>query len=335
MKNKMMKKYVSIALTGLFIGSNSHVYAVNLNYENLSFLEEPLAIHLGDTTLELTGLADAAVDVNNDSESDTDASWTSRFQLSAETQLSNNLTIGGAYLGEYVLNDGGEYDDNVAVYVGGIWGVASLGDVTPLVQEETGRQLSVGNSDLRFDEQLGDLTDKGITYTGRLGPSRYAFTVDEDQNFSLGTVYARPIGNKDYRLSFNYRNSQYESSDASTVFDSQGIHVVAALTYGSTVYDFGLGVENLSSVDIDVNRKYASVGVAHKLSVFAFSAEAHVGDIDGQQEISYALGASYDIARGTSLNLGINHSDSQVTTDGVDIVAADETNATLSLTYRY
>lgn len=337
MRNKMTKKHVSMTLMGLILGGNSQAYAVNLNYENLSFLEEPIAVHVGDTTLDLNGLVDAAVDADlgSDSDSDTDAVLTSSFQVTAETQLANSLTVGAAYLGEYVVNDDNDYNDNVAVFVSGIWGEVSLGDVTGIVQEETGRELNVGNGELNFDQQLGGLEDKGITYTGRLGPSRYALTVDEDENFSIGTFFQRPIGNRDYLFSLNYRDSQYNSSDGSVEFDSKGLVFVAALTYGSTVYDFGLGLEDLSSDSINVDRAYASIGVAHKIGVVAFSAEAHLGDIDGQDEVSFALGASYDIARGTSLNLGVNHSDSQVTIDGVDIVNADDTSAILSLTYRY
>ncbi len=333
MEINMMKTSVSLVLCSVAYMNSYQVSAVNLNYDNLSFLEKPIATHIGDTTIELNGLIDGAVDLDEDS--NTDFVLTNRFQVNVETQLANSFTIGGTYLGEYVIDDENEYDDNIALYIGGVAGTASLGDVTALVQEETSRQSRVGNAELNFDSQLGGLADVGITYTGRLGPSRYALTVDEDENYSVGAVYQRPIGNKDYRLSFNYRDSHYESSDESMLFDSRGVHFVGALTYGSTVYDFGLGLERLSSDTVNVDRKYLSAGVSHKVGVLSLSAEAHVGDIEGQQEVSYAVGARYDIARGMSVNLGVNHSDSEVIVEGVNIVDEEDTRAILSFTYRF
>jgi len=172
-----------------------------------------------------------------------------------------------------------------------------------------------------------------LAYIGRIGPSQYLLTVDEDGGFAIGGIFQRPIGNKDYRLSFNFSDSEYELGDGVSL-DSQGLNAVAEFTYGSTVFDIGLGFEKLTFTGTDINRKYISTGVSRKIGVLALSAEAHFGDFDGQDEVAYSLGASYDIARGTSLNLGVNHFDSDIVIDGTTLLEED-TNAILSITYRF
>ena len=329
---KMAKKQLSMVFLGTFLG-NSCSYAVDLNYENLSFLEEPIATHIGDTTIQLNGLVDGALDL--ESGADTGAVLTTLFQIGAETQLANSLTIGGAYFGEYVSSDDDRYDDNVAAFVRGIWGTVSLGDVTSMINEETRRQRGAGNADLGFDQQLGELADKGVSYIGRFGPSKYGFTIDEDGGFSVGTTFQRPLGNTDYRFSANYRDSSFETNDGSRLLDSQGVSFVAGLTYGSSIFDVELGFEKLSSGPIDIDRKYLSLGASKKIGVWSFSVAGHVGDIEGQDEVSYALGASYDIARGISLNIGVNHNDTQVNVDGVSLLDEDETKALISFRYRF
>ena len=77
--------------------------------------------------------------------------------------------------------------------------------------------------------------------------------------------------------------------------------------YGSTSFDIGVGYERLSSNGPDTDRRYISLGVRGKTGVLGWSAEAHYGRIGGDDEISAALGAQYDIARGLSANLGLNH----------------------------
>ena len=54
------------ALVLSLLGTAQTVSAVNLNYESLSSLEKPIATHIGDTTISLTGLIDAGIDLKND-----------------------------------------------------------------------------------------------------------------------------------------------------------------------------------------------------------------------------------------------------------------------------
>lgn len=327
---------ISTALYALPVG------AVDLNYESLSSLEQPLAFDYNDITFNLTGLTDAAFNYNDD---DSDSLLLGNFQLTAETQLANSWTLGAAYFGEYSDSDDNEYVDNAALFLGGIWGTGSVGNVTGLVREQTRRIRGVGNATLSLDDQLGQLSDVGFAYTGRFGPTRLLATLDDEDGFELGGVYQRPIGNKDYRLSFRYRDAQFTPDNELAIFDSQSIGLVAELTYGSTVYDVGVGFEELSLADISVNqlgfadmkadRQYLSFGAARKIGAFTFSGEAHAGDIDGQNERSYALGMKYDIARGMSLNFGINHSDAEINLGGISILSDDETQGTVSFRYSF
>lgn len=333
MKFTRFKNTLCLTTTCLALGAFSTANAVNLNYEGLSFLEKPLATHIGDTTLELTGLLDAAAQFSDKADNDTNLS--SSFQIGAETQLRNSWTIGATYLGEYVSNADDEYSDRAAVYLRNIWGTLSVGDVTGLVERVTGRDSRVGNADLAFDRPLAALEETGLTFIGRLGPSQYAVTVDEDSNYSLGLVFQRPIGNRDYRLSVNYRESELNTADGLAVFETDSIELFGELTYGSTIVDAALGYERLSLGAYDADRKYINLGASRKLGVLSLSAHAHFGDIEDQNERSYALGASYDIARGLSLNLGVNYSDAQTDLQGITIRNEDDTSGSISLTYRY
>ena len=322
-----------LASTGLV--SLSRADAVDLNYETLSSLEKPIATHIGDTTVELSGLIDGAVDLESD---DNDTALTSNFQVSAETQLENSLTVGAAYFGFYTSEDSltgsDNYTDNVALYVGGTLGTVSAGDVTGMVREQTRRNRGAGNAELNYDNTLGELESRGVAYVGRYGPTQLSAVLDDEGNTDLGLSFQRPLGNTDYRLSTQYRESEYVASDA-TLFDSTALSLVAEVTYGSTFYDVGIGFEELSGHELSVDRQYISAGVATKIGVLTLSAEAHIGDIEGQDERAYSLGASYDIARGLSLNLGVNQSDSQVMVDGVSLLDDDITEVLFSLRYSY
>jgi hypothetical protein len=307
-------------------------HAVNLNYENLSSLEQPLAAQYSDVTFTLTGLLDAALDYQSDA---SDSSLLGNFQLAGETQLANSWTLGVAYFAEYSSSDSDDYLDNAAVYLGGVWGTASVGNVTGLVREQTRRSRGVGNAVLNFDDQLGQLGDSGIAYVGRFGPAQLLATLDEHDGFEIGGVYQRPIGNKDYRFSLRYRDSKFSAGDQLVELDSQAFGLVAELTYGSTVFDLGFGLEQISNNRLSADRQYLSFGAAHKVGVLTFSGEAHFGDTDGQSETSYAAGVRYDIARGLSLNLGVNHSDAQIELGRITLLDEDQTQGTLSFRYSF
>jgi len=69
--------------------------------------------------------------------------------------------------------------------------------------------------------------------------------------------------------------------------------------------------------------------------MLSLSLEGHYGRIEGDEEISAALGVQYDLARGLSVNAGINHAEATATLAGVRLVDVDETKAVLSLRYSF
>lgn len=329
-------KFSSLAILGVLCSNLSVMpaLAVNLNYESLSSLEEPLAFDYQDITFSVTGLVDAAVAYQEQNDS-SDSLVFGNFQISAETQLANSWTLGAAYFGEYSESQDDDYSDNAALYLGGVWGLGSVGNVTGLVREQTRRLRGVGNAELNFDDQLGELGDYGAAYIGRFGPAQFLATFDEDSNFEIGSTYQRPIDNKDYRFSLRYRESQYTPDNSVVTFDSKAFGFVSELTYGSTIFDLGLGAEQLTRGSFSADRKYLSFGASRKIGLFTFSGEAHFGDIEGQKETSYAAGLKVDIARGMSLNFGLNHSDADINLSGFSLLEEDDTKATMSLRYSF
>lgn len=309
-------------------------HAVDLNYESLSSLEEPVAAHYGDITFSLTGLTDASLSfIRELGDNKSDFSLLGNFQLSAETQLANSLTLGAVYFGQYDDSVEDNYSDNAAVYLGGVWGTGSLGNVTGLVREQTRRNRGIGNAELNFDDHLGQLSDVGVNYSGRFGPSQFLASIDDNGDFEFASTYQRPLDNKDYRFSLRYKKSQFTPDGGTIPFDSKALVLVGELTYGSTVFDAGVGVEQLSTDLMSLDRRYVSLGASRKLGLWTFSGETHYGHIDGQDESAYALGLKYDIARGMSLNLGLNHSDANVNVNGVSILQEKQTEGLLSLRY--
>jgi hypothetical protein len=327
-------KFVAMASAPMLLLASLPASALNLNYDSLSSLEQPLAAQYADITFNLTGLVDASL---NYSSNDNDSSLLGNFQVSAETQLANSWTLGAAYFAEYSSadNDNDNYSDNAGVYLGGVWGTVSIGNVTGLVGEQTRRSRGIGNAGLDFDDQLGQLDDTGLAYVGRFGATRLIATIDDDGSYEIGGVFQRPIGNKDYRFSLQYRDSTSSHDDAVIEFDSKGLGVVAELTYASSVFDFGVGLEQISINNFSVDRRYVSFGAAHKVGVLTFSVEAHFGDTDGDDETSYAAGLSYDIARGMSLNAGLNYSDAQVDLNGFTLLDDHRSEGILSVRYSF
>ena len=332
MKNFRLAKMANKTLFVATLIASIPAYAVNLNYESLSSLEQPLAAQYADVTFTLTGVVDAALDHESDT---SDSSLLGNFQFGAETQLTNSWTLGAAYFAEYSSSVDDHYLDNVAVYLGGVLGTASVGNVTGLVREQTRRSRGVGNQPLSFDDHLGQLSDSGIAYLGRFGPAQLVATIDDQDGFEVGAIYQRPIGNKDYRFSLRYRDSKFTAEDGFVELGSQALGLVAELTYGSTVVDLGLSLEQISNNRLSVDRQALSFGAAHKVGVLTFSGEAHFGDIDGQSERSYSAGLRYDIARGLSLNVVINHSDAQADIGRITLLDEDQTQRTFSLRYSF
>lgn len=322
---------------------------VSLNYDSLSSLEEPLAIEVGDTTVVLRGLLDlpvAATTRNGDDWDTSDIGFVGNVEVNAETQLRNRWTVGVSYFGQYETDDPGAspafqgpqrdaYNDNAAVYVSGSWGTVVGGNVSGLVREETRRERGVGNARLAFAGLRGSLSESGAAYVGRFGPTRLSTVVDEDGDFEIGGTFQRPIGRRDYRFTGRYGEGKTLLADGLTEAETRGGEAVAEVVYGSSKFDIAAGAEKIETAAADADRWYTSVGARHKIGNLSLSAEAHYGEVDGQAEKAAAVGAALDIARGLSLNLGVNYEDAQIDLGPVALDDTGETSAVLSLRYSF
>lgn len=328
----------AIALMGT--GAPGAAQDLSLNYERLSSMEEPVAAEVGDVTLLLNGLVDGAVIHDRRADDAAGTGLVGNLQISALTQLANRWRVGVRYFGQYA--DGGMphagsedgYTDNAALSAGSSWGTALAGNVSGIVRERTRRRRGAGNAFLAFDGPLGALGELGGGYVGRFGPWVVGSAVDEDGDFDLGAVYRRPAGTADYRVAVRATRAEYVAADSSR-FDTVAAALAGELIYGSSSFDVGIGCERFSSARPDADRCYVSSGVRTKTGVVILSLEGHFGRIEGEDEVSAALGARYDISRGLSANLGLNHAEARATVDGVRISDTRETSAVLSFRYSF
>ncbi len=321
---------------------------VSLNYDRLSSLEEPIAVAVGDITIQVQGVLDAPLIAQFDEvtggESVT-AQFVGNFQVSAETQLANRWTVGAAYFGQYSTDPStvflsnfmgpDDYNDNVAGFIATSYGTVIGGNVAQQVREVTRRRRGAGNGFLALDDFYGRLARWGGAYVGRFGPSTLALAVDENGDFEIGTDYQRPLGHRDVRFAARFRQGEFIAADGLSRFETQGMGVVGEIEYGSSIFDIGAGVESLDGLTTDAQRWFVSAGAQTQMRQLRLSGEAHYGRVAGDDEITAALGAGYDVARGLSLNLGLNYQDAQIASDGVMLVDTQEGQAVASVRFSF
>ena len=325
------------------IGTITPVTAQNitLNYDRLSSLEEPLAIEAGDVTFLLTGLVDTPLSVGLEGNGTTDEGFIGNFEVSANTQLPNRWRLVLAYFGQFAddpeltvdMND--HFRDNVALSVGGTWGTVLGGNLSGLVREQTRRPRGAGNAFLAFDDVFGRLEHWGGGYRGRFGPWIISTVVDEDVNVDLGAMFQRPLGNRDYRFSARYTEGVYTSADGTGRFNTRALGVVGELVYGSTLLDIGAGYECFTASGPDAGQWYVSSGVRSKHGVLTWSVEGHYGQIEGKDKTAAAMGFQYDMARGLSANIGLNHENARANIDHINFIDTKDTKAVFSLRYSF
>ena len=339
-RGSSLRRRGALAAACIATASAAAAQDVSLNYERLSSVEEPVATEIGGVTFVLKGLVDAAL-VHDAEDGDTEAGLTGNFQMGALTQLSNRWRVGLTYFGQYVTDEtlspppGDRYTDRAALSVGSMWGTVAGGNVSGIVREDTRRRRGAGNAALAFDDALGGLAEWGGGYTGRFGPWVVGAAVDEDADFEIGATFRRPMDNTDYRLTLRIGRGVHAAADGSRSFDSTAIGAVGEVIYGSLSFDVGLGYERLASSGPDTERWYLSSGIRGKTGVFGWSVEAHYGRIEGEHEVSAALGVQYDVARGLSANLGLNHAKARVDVGDTRLVDTSDTKAALSLRYSF
>lgn len=325
--------------------SHAHAGDSPFSADALSILKGPLSFRAGGVTYQLRGSVDEAVhtDLRTDN---SELRTTAGFEISAESELENRLTIGAAYSGKFETDPGNiadvggdrkdeKYSDSVSVFVSGALGTLRGGNVTDLVTNETIRKEVVGNAVLAFDGALGHFEDWGGGYSGRFGPMVVSAVVDEDLNVGAGLRLSRPIGNKDVGFGLRGSTGKYLSEDQTTTFDTHAVIASADVIYGSSLFDIALGYEHFSAGEIDAVRLYGSLGVQHKIGAVTVSAHGHYGHLAGNEEAAVALGGRYDIARGLSANVGLNYARLQASIDGVNMVSKDALEAVFSIRYEF
>ncbi|MEM7569845.1 MAG: hypothetical protein AAF337_08615 [Pseudomonadota bacterium] len=343
-----MRLLTLLVALGALCAPSAYAQNLSINYDRLSSLEEPLAQDVGNVTLTATGLLDAAFNNNLSSgvEDRSDVAFVGNVEVAASTQLPNRWNVQLRYFAQYqsdmtnVLVAGNmpttdDYIDNVAGIISGAWGSFIGGNTTNLVREDTRRLRGVGNGTLAFDNNLGQMGNWGGGYVGQFGPARLSFVVDVEGDFDVGASWSRPLGTRDWRFTLRYSSGDFAPADGSQSLSSDGVVGVAEFIYGSGLYDFGVGYESLGNDAIDVERWYMSAGARYKYGAWTASIEGHYGEAAGDSEVSAALGVQFDVARGLSLNLGINHADAQIDEQGVILISQDLTQALLSARYSF
>ena len=313
------------------------------NLDHLSPVEEAVAVEIGDVTLTLIGAVETRYTAGSDDDEDNGPGLIGSLGAVAMAQLPNRWRVELSYAGQFVSDEslsseeGKRYTDDAALSVGGVWGTASLGNVSDTVRDQTRRRRGFGSAVLAFDDFHGEPSDRSAGYSGRVGPFVASGMVDDDSNVGLGLTFQRPIGNgsRDYRFTFRAGQGAYEAADETSLFTSRGYSVVGEVVYGSTLLDVGLGRESFSSAGVNATRWFISSGIRRKIMVWGLSLEGHYGEIEGQGEASAALGIQYDLARGLSANFGLNYEDAEVTLGEMKFLDSSGTKAVFSLTYRF
>ena len=312
-----------------------------LSYDTLSFFEERLAAELGDVTFRLNGLLETPVTFDLDADDLSDPGFIGNLDLTTGTQLPNRWRVRLTYLGQYatapaVSDEVAEgYGDNALLSIGGAWGTVLAGNVSGVVREQTRRQRGFGSRTLMFDDAIGRLGDTSVGYVGRFGPWVVSTVVDEEQGFELGTVFQRPLGNKDYRLSARYVESVYQPAGESVQFDTRAFAVVGEFIYGATLLDLGVGHERLVSNELTVSRSYVSSGVRRKIGAVGLFLEGHYGRMEGESVNSATAGVEHDLARGLSASWGLQYADAFVDLNGVNLFDSREMRVLFSLLYDF
>ena len=289
-----------------------------LNPDALAVLEQPMAVRWRGVTLHYSQLLDLAL-AHDFLADETRVDPRAEIRLSAERQLPNAITIGATYSGAYA--DAPGYRDRWGVFVGGVFGQLSFGEVAGTVREVTRRNRGTGNAELEFDDVIGGLEEDAlaVAYGLRLSAFTLNLAVDENGHPDLGITYDRPGRHVDYRLTARYTAGTAPAANGVTTFDTDAVGLVGQIGYGRLLADVGLGYEWLDGPLGQGDRRYVSAGLHYKLRRLSVSAEGHVGETDGNSETSIALGTRFDVARGLSVNLGYNHASGSRAVNGIPI----------------
>ncbi len=314
---------------------------LSLNYERLSSIEEPVAMAVGDVTLLLNGVLDLPVIVGEDDHDVDEAGLIGNVEVTALAQLSNRWRVQLGYFGQRATDAGlvsGSRDrttDHGALAVGGAWGTVFAGHVSGIVRQQTRRHRGAGNAVLAFDDVRGRIGEESAAYVGRFGPLVVSAVADTDGHVDLGAMFQRPLGNRDWRVTGRLTDAALQAPGNGHTFRTRAYGVVGEMIFGSSSFDVGLGHERLSADGTGIERWQVASGAQTKIGVVTLSIEGRYGQTGDAEEQSAALGLQYDVARGLSLNAGINFANGRHDRDGIGFVETDRTEAVLSTRYSF
>lgn len=306
---------------------------IRINYELLNTVEDPVAFNIGDVTFVLRGRVDAPLSYSFVSQNEPDRGLIGNQEIRAEAQLSNRITIGAVYGGQFqdIRGRRNSFNDNFAVFAGGSWGTVFGGNVSDLVFEQTRRKRGATSVPLAGDGPLGGLSEWSGGYLGRYGPIQISTVVDDNAGYDIGIAYQRPWGPRDYRITARHSQGTFTAADGITELDSAAISLVGEYVYGSSRFDIGSGYEHIDNSD----RWYASAGFSHKRGPWSLSAEGHYGQIEDQEESSAVLGIRRDLARGLSTTLAFDYENRQIAINGLNFMNVDDRRVEAGLSYEF
>jgi len=283
-----------------------------INYDNLSFFEEPLAVELGPANLSTNILIDQSVQYNTSTDDDI---YNTRVNadLSLEAQLPTSQQIGVNYFVSYDRladnNENDEYTDNVAVFISDEWGTLAGGNVTQSVREKTRRKKGFGNANLAGDDFIGALDEAGGYYSVRYNAYEISAAADQEGRAEIGASFEQPIGKSVYFASARLRKGDTTETEDTIDADTYGGAIVGQYTYASFLIAAQAGYEALDKNDASDkdDHVFGSIGTQYKYGAYRVSAEGSIGRYDGEDRRAVALGSMLEIARGASLNFGVNY----------------------------
>ncbi|MFT6083667.1 MAG: hypothetical protein ACJAQ0_000748 [Dasania sp.] len=307
--------------------------SVPINYDALSFFEEPFASDIGGATLSGNFLVDQAIGYQFENENQSNRTRLNG-QARLETQLSNSWLVGVQYFGGYnhLSGDGNNddaYNDNIAAFISDEWGTLAVGNVTGSVFEDHRLTRRVGNAVLAHNNFRGALNELGAYYNVRYNSVLLSLTTDAQGRAEAGVNFERPIGAASHFVSARVRKGDIEENEAMTGSgDTYGAAVVYGYQYASFGIDGQVGYENVSldGSNDDINHLFSSMGLYYNYGAYSFSLDGGLGEYDNKSFETAALGMRFDLARGASFNVGVNYSNANL---------VDTTTAIGSLRYEF
>ncbi|MEM7300164.1 MAG: hypothetical protein AAF468_03690 [Pseudomonadota bacterium] len=330
---------VGASLAGLALaGASAAAEPLSLNYDDLAFIEAPIAKEMHGFTVSAKQLYDAGFRRNTE-KGTTEFVLRGTFETSVEKQLESAVTIGATLNinvdAESMALNRIKNRNRAAAYLRSVYGLVSAGSVGDMTKEATRRLRGTGNGMLYNDGHLGTPDELGLAYQARLSAYVGTIVADKDGRFDVGVSYERPAATIDRRLTLRGTRGSFQSADNSTTMDTLALSVVGEIIYGRLRIDGSLGAERLKGGRVEADRYFASAGVFYKKGKVTVSAEGLYGQTDGVTDTSLALGARYDIAKGISLNAGVNKLKSDGHVDGVRLFDHDKTEARVSARYEF